>query len=54
MPQIYEQMTSESSAKVPVPLNLVDDHLFPSVPMFNRIENFNKFDVETLFFAFYY
>ena len=28
--------------------------MFPTVPMYNRRENFGKFDLETLFFTFYY
>lgn len=28
--------------------------MFPTVPMYNRKENFARFDLETLFFAFYY
>lgn len=28
--------------------------MFPTVPMYNRKENFQRFDLETLFFAFYY
>lgn len=27
---------------------------YPRVPLYNRKENFSKFDLETLFFAFYY
>ena len=29
-------------------------HNFPTVPLFNRKENFSKFNLETLFFAFYH
>ena len=36
------------------PVTLRDEHLFPSVPMYNRRESFTKFDLDTLFFAFYY
>jgi len=39
-------------AKHPVPLK--EENMFPTVPMYNRKENFQKFDLETLFFAFYY
>lgn len=28
--------------------------MFPTVPMYNRKDNFSKFDLDTLFFAFYY
>jgi CCR4-NOT transcriptional regulation complex NOT5 subunit len=28
--------------------------MFPTVPMFNRRDNFSKFDLDTLFFAFYF
>ena len=38
--------------KHPVPV--WEEHDFPRVPLFNRKENFSKFDLETLFFAFYY
>jgi len=38
--------------KHPVPV--WDEHDFPRVPLFNRKENFTNFDLETLFFAFYY
>lgn len=39
-------------ARNPVPLK--EDNLFPTVPMYNRKENFTRFDLDTLFFAFYY
>lgn len=28
--------------------------MFPTVPLFNRRENFAAFDLDTLFFSFYY
>ena len=31
-----------------------EEHNYPTVPLFNRKEHFQKMDVETLFFAFYY
>jgi len=31
-----------------------EEHNYPRVPLFNRRENFERFDLETLFFAFYY
>ena len=36
------------------PVSVWEDHDFPRVPLFNRKENFSHFDLETLFFAFYY
>ena len=27
---------------------------YPTVPMFNRADNFRNYDLDTLFFAFYY
>ena len=36
------------------PLSVWEEHDYPRVPLFNRKENFSKFDLETLFFAFYY
>jgi CCR4-NOT transcription complex subunit 3 len=38
----------------PVPIGSVDHFMFPTVPMYNRRENFSKFDLNTLFFVFYY
>lgn len=35
-------------------MNFKDDYMFPTVAKYNRIDNFKKYDVETLFFAFYY
>lgn len=29
-------------------------HDYPTVPLYNRKDNFSRFDLETLFFAFYY
>lgn len=31
-----------------------EDNQFPTLPMYNRRESFTKFDIDTLFFAFYY
>ena len=31
-----------------------EEHNYPRVPLFNWRENFERFDLETLFFAFYY
>lgn len=50
IPQPHDQEVQE--AKHPVPLK--EDNMFPTVPLFNRRESFFKFDLETLFFAFYY
>ena len=36
------------------PPNLSEENNFPTVPLFNRKQNFSKFDIDTLFFAFYY
>jgi len=36
------------------PTSVWEDNNFPTVPLFNRKENFAKFDIDTLFFAFYY
>ena len=36
------------------PVSLREENLFPTVPMYNRRESFAKFDLDTLFFAFYY
>jgi CCR4-NOT transcriptional regulation complex NOT5 subunit len=38
----------------PVPIGTIEEFLFPTVPMFTRKENFAKFDIDTLFFIFYY
>lgn len=50
MPAPYEREAND--IKHPVPLT--EDNMFPTLPMYNRRENFAKFDLETLFFAFYY
>lgn len=50
MPAPYDQDVCEP--KNPVPLT--EENLFPTVPMYNRRENFENFDVDTLFFAFYF
>jgi CCR4-NOT transcriptional regulation complex NOT5 subunit len=50
IPAPYDQEVKDP--KHPVPLNL--ENMFPTVPMYNRRENFQKFDQDTLFFAFYY
>jgi len=36
------------------PVSVWEEHDYPRVPLFNRKENFSRFDLETLFFAFYY
>lgn len=36
------------------PMSIEEEHTYPTVPLFSRKENFAKFDLETLFFAFYY
>jgi len=36
------------------PAAIQEDLLFPTVPMYDRRENFAKFDLETLFFVFYF
>ena len=36
------------------PVSVWEEHNVPRVPLFNRAENFSRFDLETLFFAFYY
>jgi len=36
------------------PVSVWEEHDYPRVPLFNRKENFSHFDLETLFFAFYY
>lgn len=38
--------------KHPVPV--WEEHDYPRVPLYNRKQNFSKFDLETLFFTFYY
>lgn len=35
-------------------MSVWEEHDYPRVPLFNRKENFARFDLETLFFAFYY
>lgn len=35
-------------------MSVWEEHNYPTVPLFNRKEHFQKMDVETLFFAFYY
>jgi CCR4-NOT transcription complex subunit 3 len=50
IPAPYDQDVKDP--KHPVPLNV--ENIFPTVPMYNRRENFQKFDQDTLFFAFYY
>jgi CCR4-NOT transcriptional regulation complex NOT5 subunit len=51
MPAPFDQDAKDP--KHPVPIDN-EDHMFPTVPMFNRRENFAKFDESTLFFAFYH
>jgi len=36
------------------PTNVWEESNFPTVPLFNRRENFAKLDLDSLFFAFYY
>lgn len=36
------------------PVSLKEVHKYPTVPLYNRNDSFAKFDLETLFFAFYY
>ena len=36
------------------PVSVWEEHSVPRVPLYNRAENFSHFDLETLFFAFYY
>jgi CCR4-NOT transcription complex subunit 3 len=36
------------------PSSVWEENNFPTVPLFNRKKNFAKFDIDTLFFAFYY
>lgn len=36
------------------PVSVWEEHDYPRVPLFNKKENFSSFDLETLFFAFYY
>ena len=36
------------------PASLWEENSVPRVPLYNRAENFSRFDLETLFFAFYY
>jgi CCR4-NOT transcriptional regulation complex NOT5 subunit len=36
------------------PSAVSETHSYPTVPLFNRRENFAKFNLETLFFAFYH
>ena len=36
------------------PVSVWEEHEYPRIPLFNRKENFSRFDLETLFFAFYY
>ncbi len=50
IPQPWDQDVQEAKHAVP----LREENNLPTVPMFNRKENFVKFDLETLFFAFYY
>lgn len=50
MPAPYDQDVKDP--KHPVPLK--EENMFPTVPLYNRRENFAKFDLDTLFFAFYY
>jgi len=50
MPAPWDQEVIDPKHPVPV----WEDHKFPTVPLYNRRENFAKFDLETLFFAFYH
>jgi CCR4-NOT transcriptional regulation complex NOT5 subunit len=52
MPGPYDQDLKDPMNSVAI--DAVGDLLFPTFPMFNRSENFAKFDVHTLFFVFYY
>ena len=36
------------------PVGVWPKHEYPTVPMYSHAANFAKFDLETLFFAFYY
>jgi CCR4-NOT transcriptional regulation complex NOT5 subunit len=51
MPAPFDQDAKDP--KHPVSIDN-EDQMFPTVPMFNRRENFAKFDIDTLFFAFYH
>jgi CCR4-NOT transcriptional regulation complex NOT5 subunit len=51
MPEIWDQEVNQPRHAV----SLKDENLmFPTMPMFNRSENFTHFDLDTLFFTFYY
>ncbi len=50
MPMPYDQAAVSPS----IPFPLKEENFFPTVPMYDRRENFEKFDEETLFFAFYF
>lgn len=51
MPEIWDQEMNQPRHAV----SLKDEKLsFPTMPMYNRIENFSHFDLDTLFFSFYY
>ncbi len=52
MPTPYDQDVKDPLK--PSPIGHIDSYMFPTVPMFNRRENFAKLDIFTLFFVFYY
>ena len=52
----YRNIPQPWDQEVNVPVNPVREEspMLPTLPMFNRRENFSKFDLDTLFFSFYY
>jgi len=36
------------------PISLKYDNLYPTLPRYNKREHFGKFDLDTLFFVFYF
>jgi CCR4-NOT transcriptional regulation complex NOT5 subunit len=51
MPEIWDQEVYEPRQQV----SMKEENLmYPTMPMYNRCENFTHFDLDTLFFSFYY
>ena len=50
IPKPHDQETMDPKHS----MSVWEENNFPTVPLFNRRENFQKFDLDTLFFAFYY
>lgn len=52
LPEPWDQEVSQP--RVSVSTLRGQETMYPTLPQYNRRENFSKFDLDTLFFAFYY